>query len=103
MAGPRKERDFLGEVDVPADAYYGVQTVRAVQNFPISGLRAHREFIRAMGQVKEAAALANVELDALPRDVGDAIARAAREVAEGKLDDQFLVDVYQAGAGTSFH
>jgi len=103
MNDRRKEKDFLGEVDVPADAYYGVQTVRAVENFPISGLRAHREFIRAMGQVKLAAALTNAELGALADDVADAVALAAREVADGKLDDQFLVDVYQAGAGTSFH
>jgi len=103
MSDRRKERDFLGEVEVPSDAYYGIQTMRAVENFPISGLRAHREFIRAMAQVKLATTLTNAELGALADDVADAVALAAREVADGKLDDQFLVDVYQAGAGTSFH
>jgi len=99
----RKERDFLGEVDVPADAYYGVQTQRAVENFPISGLRAHPAFVRAMALIKRAACTANAEAGRLERDVADAIGRAADEVIEGKHADQFVVDVFQAGAGTSFH
>ncbi len=103
MPGTRKERDFLGELDVPADAYYGVQTQRAVENFPISGLRAHPEFVRAMALIKRAAATANAEADRLPRDLTDAIVRAADEVIGGKHADQFVVDVFQAGAGTSLH
>ncbi len=103
MPGTRKERDFLGELDVPADAYYGVQTQRAVENFPISGLRAHPGFVRAMALIKKAAATANAEADRLPRDLTDAIVRAADEVIGGKHADQFVVDVFQAGAGTSLH
>ena len=103
MPGSRKERDFLGELDVPADAYYGVQTQRAVENFPISGLRAHPEFVRAMALIKKAAATANAQADRLPRDLTDAIVRAADEVIGGKHADQFVVDVFQAGAGTSLH
>ncbi len=97
----RVEKDFLGEVEVPADAYYGVQTLRAVGNFPISGYRLPREFIRAQGIIKYSAAKANMELDLLDRKIGDAIAKAAREVIEGKFDSSFVVDVFQAGAGTS--
>ena len=103
MTKTRIEHDFLGDIEIPADAYYGVQTMRAVQNFPISGLRAHREFIAAMALVKQAAAEANRELGALDADKAEAIVTAAREVAAGRHDDQFVVDVYQAGAGTSFH
>src|SRR5579875_3612153 len=97
----RIERDFLGEVRVPARAYYGVQTLRAVHNFPISGLKLPREFIRAQGIIKYAAARANMQLGLLNKEIGDAIARAALEVVEGKLDSSFVVDVFQAGAGTS--
>ncbi len=97
----RTERDFLGEVRVPARAYYGVQTLRAVHNFPISGLKLPREFIRAQGIIKYAAARANMQLGLLNKEIGDAIARAALEVVEGKLDSSFVVDVFQAGAGTS--
>jgi aspartate ammonia-lyase len=97
----RTERDPLGEHAVPADAYYGVQTARAVENFPISGLRAHPELITATIQIKKAAALANVALGRLDRAVGEAIVAAADEVLGGQLRDQFVVDVYQAGAGTS--
>src|SRR5579875_261817 len=97
----RVERDFLGEVEVPNEAYYGVQTLRAVNNFPISGLRLPREFIRAQGIIKFAAARANVQLGLLDGKIGEAIAQASREVIEGKLDSNFVVDVYQAGAGTS--
>ncbi|MGO9641002.1 MAG: aspartate ammonia-lyase [Candidatus Acidiferrales bacterium] len=99
----RKEKDSLGEREVPEQAYYGIQTQRAIDNYPISGLRAHPKLIHAMGMIKKAAALANRELALLDRKKADAIVRAAEEVIAGKLDDQFPVDVYQAGAGVSFH
>jgi aspartate ammonia-lyase len=99
--GFRRERDPLGEVQVPADAYYGVQTVRAIENFPISGLRAPADLTTATILVKKAAAEANAALGRLPADVADAIRRAADEILSGDLRDQFVVDVYQAGAGTS--
>src|SRR5688572_18290483 len=97
----RIERDPLGEHGVPADAYYGIQTTRAVENFPISGLRAPADLVSATVLVKKAAALANVSLDRLDSRIGDAIVRAADEILSGALRDQFIVDVYQAGAGTS--
>ena len=97
----RLERDPLGEVKVPAGAYYGVQTTRAVENFPISGLTASPELITATVLIKKAAAEANTSLGRLDPDVADAIIRAADEVLRGALRDQFVVDVYQAGAGTS--
>jgi aspartate ammonia-lyase len=99
----RTEKDSLGELEVPADAYYGAQTQRAVQNYPISGYRAHPLLIRAIGMIKKAAALANQELGLVDTRRARAIIRAAEEVIAGKLDDQFVVDVYQAGAGVSFH
>ena len=97
----RTERDALGEFAVPAGAYYGIQTARAVENFPISGLRAHPDLVTATILIKKAAALANMDLGRLDRRVGDAIVAAANEVLAGQLRDQFVVDVYQAGAGTS--
>jgi aspartate ammonia-lyase len=97
----RVERDTLGERDVPADAYYGIQTLRAVENFPISGLRAHPAFIVATAQVKLAAAQVNMTVGRLDRSIGNAIGSAARELIAGRHHDQFVVDVYQAGAGTS--
>src|SRR4051812_7452002 len=97
----RIERDPLGDVRVPSGAYYGAQTRRAVENFPISGLTAPPELIVATVQIKKAAAEANADLGRLTRDVANAITRAADEVLNGKLRDQFVVDVYQAGAGTS--
>jgi len=99
----RTEKDSLGEREVPADAYFGIQTQRALENFPISGLRAHTALIRANGMIKEAAAEANRELGLLAPKLAAAIIEAAREVQSGALDDQFRVDVYQAGAGVSFH
>jgi fumarate hydratase, class II len=99
--GYRKERDSLGEMLVPADALWGPQTQRAVENFPISGLRFPRGFIRALGLIKYAAAKANLELELLEQNTGEAICRAAREVVEGKWDDQFVVDIFQTGSGTS--
>ena len=97
----RLERDPLGERAVPADAYYGIQTARAVENFPISGLRAPRSLIEATVLIKKAASQANVALGRLETPIGQAIARAADEILGGALADQFVVDVYQAGAGTS--
>src|SRR5579875_988308 len=97
----RIEKDFLGEVQVPKNAYYGVQTLRAVHNFPISELKLPREFIRAQGIIKYAAATANVKLGLLDERVGRTIQSAAKEVIDGKLDSSFVVDVFQAGAGTS--
>jgi aspartate ammonia-lyase len=101
--GTRQEKDFLGKVQVPAGAYFGIQTVRAAQNFPISGLRAHPEMVRATAMIKKAAALANAELGRLEKRRAAAIVRACDEVIGGKLADQFIVDVFQMGAGTSFH
>src|SRR5215218_10074081 len=97
----RTERDPLGELNVPASAYYGVQTARAVDNFPISGLRAPADLVVATVLVKKAAAEANAALGRLDGDVARAIVAAADEILAGKLRDQFVVDVYQAGAGTS--
>jgi fumarate hydratase, class II len=95
------ERDSMGEVEVPADAYYGASTRRAVLNFPISGQPFPRRFIRALGLVKKAAAQTNSELGLLSKRRASAIARAAQEVIDGKLDDQFPIDIYQTGSGTS--
>jgi aspartate ammonia-lyase len=99
----RMERDSLGSLEIPADAYYGVQTARAIANFPISGERLHPEMVRAVTRIKIAAAKANAELGVLDKKQADAIVRAAEEILEGKHDGQFVVDAYQAGAGTSFH
>jgi fumarate hydratase class II len=97
----RVERDSIGEMRVPADAYYGAQTMRAVLNFPISGLRFSRAFIRSLGQIKLAAAQVNRELGLLSERLSDAIARAAQEVVDGALDAHFMVDIFQTGSGTS--
>ena len=97
----RVESDSMGKMKVPSDAYYGAQTARAVENFPVSGRTLPREFIRAMGLVKLAAAQTNAELGFLKKGTARAVARAAREVVDGKLDDHFVVDVFQTGSGTS--
>ena len=97
----RIERDSLGEVNVPADALYGVQTQRAVENFPISGLKPWRAFVWSMATIKRAAAEVNLELGLLDADRAGAIQKAAQEVIEGRWDGQFVVDPFQAGAGTS--
>ncbi|OFV91602.1 MAG: aspartate ammonia-lyase [Acidobacteria bacterium RIFCSPLOWO2_12_FULL_65_11] len=97
----RLERDPLGELKVPADAYYGVQTARAIDNFSISGLRAPADLVTATILVKKAAAEANASLGRLDADLSHAIVAAADEILAGRLRDQFVVDVYQAGAGTS--
>ena len=101
--GPKRrvERDSMGELEVPDGAYYGASTMRAVQNFPISDLRLPRRFKKAVGLIKLAAARANRDLEVLDGAVAEAIERAAREVADGVLDDQFPVDVFQTGSGTS--
>ncbi|MGA3181349.1 MAG: class II fumarate hydratase [Verrucomicrobiota bacterium] len=97
----RTESDSMGPMQIPADAYYGAQTARAVENFPISNLRFPRSFIRALGLIKKHAALTNQELGGLKPELAEAIARAAQEVAEGKWDAQFVVDIFQTGSGTS--
>jgi fumarate hydratase class II len=97
----RVEKDSLGEVRVPADRLYGAQTQRALENFPISGLRMPRPFIGALGLIKGAAADVNCELGLLAPELAQAIRQAADEVADGKWDDHFLVDVFQSGSGTS--
>ncbi len=103
MSDVRKEKDSLGFVEVPSKAYYGAQTARAVENFPISGMRAHPQLIRALGMVKRAAAEANKELGLVDKKRADAIIQAAQEVIDGKWNGEFVVDVFQAGAGVSLH
>src|SRR5512138_2649474 len=100
-ARTRIERDTMGEMAVPSEALYGAQTARALENFPISGLRAHPAFVDATVRIKLAAARVNGRLGLLPPRKARAIERAAREVLDGRWRDQFVVDVYQAGAGTS--
>jgi fumarate hydratase class II len=97
----RVERDSMGEMEVPEDALWGASTQRAVLNFPISGLRLPRRFIQALGLIKRAAAETNKELGLLDPKIADAIAQAAQEVADGRWDDHFPVDVFQTGSGTS--
>jgi fumarate hydratase class II len=97
----RTEHDALGDFEVPFDAYYGIDTARAAANFPISGQRMPRAFIRALGQIKRGAALANRDLGLLDPPHAEAIAQAASEVVEGRWDGAFVVDVYQTGSGTS--
>jgi fumarate hydratase, class II len=101
MSEFRIEKDSMGEVKVPAKAYYGAQTQRAVENFPISGQPLPTPLVRALGLVKIAAAMANRDLGKLKPELAEPIIKAAREVAEGQLDDQFPIDVYQTGSGTS--
>ncbi|MDY6780673.1 MAG: lyase family protein, partial [Halobacteria archaeon] len=97
----RVEEDSLGEVEVPRDALYGAQTQRAVENFPVSDLRFGRRFVRSIGLVKRAAAESNMELGLLDEEKGEAIVEAANEVIEGEHDDEFPVDIFQTGSGTS--
>src|SRR5260370_3292955 len=103
MRNKRKETDALGQIEVAADALYGAQTTRAVANFPISELKASPFLIRALAMVKLAAAEANRELGLITDEQGGAIAQAAQEVLDGKHHEQFVVDVFQAGAGVSLH
>jgi fumarate hydratase, class II len=97
----RIESDSMGEMPVPAGAYYGAQTARAVENFPISGLRFPRSFIRALGLIKKHAAQANRSLGLLEARIAEAVERAAQEVIDGSLDSHFVVDIFQTGSGTS--
>jgi fumarate hydratase class II len=97
----RIARDSLGEMQVPADVHYGASTMRAFLNFPISGLRFPRRFIRALGQIKGAAAQVNADLGLLDTDYAEAIKQAAREVADGEHDEHFVLDIFQTGSGTS--
>ena len=99
----RLEKDSMGELEIPDRAYYGIQTLRAIQNFPISGLKPLATYVDACLLIKKATAIANGELDCIPQDISEAIVQAADEILSGSLRDQFVVDVYQAGAGTSHH
>ncbi len=99
--GYRIEKDSMGETRVPSDAYWGAETQRAIENFPVSGLRFPRRFLQALGIVKLASAQANMKLGLLPKEVGKAISQAAQEIVEGKWDDQFVLDIFQTGSGTS--
>jgi len=103
MSKTRTEKDSLGTREIPADAYYGIQTDRAIENFPISGLRAHPRFIDSYLYVKKAAATANGKAGALPKASAEALVKACDEILSGKLRDQFPVDVFQMGAGTAFN
>jgi aspartate ammonia-lyase len=99
----RIEKDFLGTKEVPLHAYYGIQTLRAVENFPITGYRIFEELIVALAMVKKAAALANIEVKQLTPELGNAIVKAAEEIIDGRWHDQFIVDPIQGGAGTSIN
>jgi fumarate hydratase class II len=99
----RVEKDSMGEIRVPSKAYYGAQTQRAVENFPVSRLRFPRRFIEALGLIKACAAETNRELGEIDARTADAVREGAEEVRQGKLDDQFVVDVFQTGSGTSTH
>jgi len=101
MSNFREEKDTMGSIRVPENAYFGPQTQRAVENFPISGLRLPLAFIYALALVKEYSARVNSELGLLNTELSEPIMQAAREVRDGKFDDQFVVDVYQTGSGTS--
>lgn len=103
MPSSRKETDSLGTRDVPAEALWGIQSLRARENFPVSGLRTSRHLRRAYALLKLACVRANVAHGGLPRELGAALETAAQEMADGRFDDQFVVDVFQAGAGTSLH
>lgn len=99
----RRERDLLGDREVPKEVYYGIQTARALENFPITGYKPHRELILALAQVKKAAAQANIKVKRLNLKIGNAIIQACDEILGGKYADQFVVDVIQGGAGTSYN
>ncbi|MCH7971310.1 MAG: class II fumarate hydratase [Chloroflexi bacterium] len=97
----RLERDSMGELEVPANAYYGANSRRAELNFPISKLRLGRSFVKAIGQIKQSAAVVNLELGAIDNDIAEAIITSAQRVIDGEFDDHFIVDVFQTGSGTS--
>ena len=97
----RIERDSMGPMEVPSEAYYGASTMRAVLNFPISRLRFSRSFIQALALIKGTSAQVNVDLGLLDGSIGNSLVRAAQEVAEGKFDQHFVIDIFQTGSGTS--
>jgi aspartate ammonia-lyase len=97
----RTEKDSLGEIKVPHNVYYGIHTARAINNFPVSGIRTHPALIRAVAQVKQAAATANMKAGLLEKNIGEAIVKSAHEIAGGSLAGQFILDAFQGGAGTS--
>ena len=99
----RTETDSMGSKEIPADVYYGIQTLRATENFPISGIKPLATYVDACILIKKATAIANGELGCIDRELSSAIAQAADEILDGKLREQFVVDIYQAGAGTSHH
>lgn len=99
----RIEKDSMGERQIPAEAYYGIQTLRATENFPISGIKPLATYVDACLLIKKATAIANGELGCISQEISQAIVKAADEILQGKLRDQFVVDIYQAGAGTSHH
>ena len=99
----RVEKDSIGTKDVPANVYYGVQSLRAAENFPITGLRMNPELIRSLAYIKKAAALTNLEAGLLNESIANAIVRACDEILAGKLREQFIVDPVQGGAGTSIN
>src|SRR4029078_6429398 len=101
MPDTRIEKDSLGPVEVPARAYYGAQTERARQNFPVSGVRFPRRFLAALAMIKSECAAVNAEMGIVPRKLADAIRQAAEEVVEGKLDLHFPLYIFQTGSGTS--
>jgi len=101
MTDFRTERDSMGEIQVPANALYSAQTQRAVDNFPISGIRFNRDFIQALGLIKATAAAVNAQLGGIPEDIAKWVVKAADEVAEGQWDDHFPIDIFQTGSGTS--
>jgi aspartate ammonia-lyase len=103
VCAQRIETDSMGDRPIPATAYYGIQTLRATENFPISGLRPLATYVDACLLIKKATALTNAELGCIPQEMADAIVQAADEILQGSLRDQFVVDIYQAGAGTSHH
>jgi len=101
MSDYRVEKDSMGEVKVPSKAYYGAQTQRAADNFPVSNLRFSREFIAALGLVKKSAAIVNAELNLINQEIASAIQKASQEVIDGKFDEDFILDIFQTGSGTS--
>ena len=103
MTNYRTEKDSMGSREIPADVYYGIQTLRATENFPISGIKPLATYVDACLLIKKATAIANGELGCIPQDISQAIVQAVDEILGGKLREQFVVDVYQAGAGTSHH
>jgi len=99
----RIEEDFLGKKAIPVDVYYGIQTLRAVENFPITGYRIHQDMIKALTMVKKAAAMANMDTKRLYEGIGKPIIRATDEILQGKFHEYFIIDPIQGGAGTSMN